>query len=70
MRRLPIGKATSLGFAKQCLPYPAGTMLLEKNPSCDLRACTAGGESSAILLHPPLPFAGVSIVMGEGVPAQ
>ena len=69
MRRLPIGKATSLGFAKQCLPYPAGTMLLEKNPSCDLRACTAGGQT-AILLHPPLPFAGVSIVMGEGVPAQ
>lgn len=45
----PTGKApgapkTTLGFAKDCRPYPFGTMLLEKNPSCDIRSYT-GGQS-------------------------
>ena len=42
--KVPGAPATSLGFAKDCLPYPSGTMLLEENPSCDLRAYT-GGQS-------------------------
>ena len=42
--KVPGAPATSLGFAKHCLPYPSSTMLLEKNPSCDLRAYT-GGQS-------------------------
>ena len=41
---VPGAPATSLGFAKNCLPYPSGTMLLEQNPTCDLRAYT-GGQS-------------------------
>jgi len=36
--------ATRLAFRKACRPYPGSTMLLEKNPSCDLRAYT-GGQS-------------------------
>lgn len=41
---VPGAPSTSLGFQKNCLPYPYGTMLLEKNPSCDIRAYT-GGQS-------------------------
>ena len=41
---VPGAPATSLGFWKSCLAYPFGTMLLEKNPTCDLRAYT-GGQS-------------------------
>ena len=41
---VPGAPATSLGFAKDCRPYPTSTMLLEKNPSCDLRVYT-GGQS-------------------------
>lgn len=42
--KAPGAPKTTLGFRKNCLAYPAGTMLLEKNPSCDLRAYT-GGQS-------------------------
>ena len=41
---VPGSPKTSLHFAKNCLSYPGGTMLLGKNPSCDLRAYT-GGQS-------------------------
>lgn len=37
---VPGANFTQLHFAKHCLDYPAGTMLLGKNPSCDLRAYT------------------------------
>ena len=36
--------ATTLGFAKDCLPYPQSTMLLQKNAECDIRTYT-GGQS-------------------------
>jgi hypothetical protein len=41
---VPGAGATSLHFAKRCLQFPSSTMLLGKNPSCDIRAYT-GGQS-------------------------
>jgi hypothetical protein len=41
---VPGAGPSSLHFAKHCLPYPGGTMLLGKNPSCDLRSYV-GGQS-------------------------
>lgn len=38
---VPGAPATSLGFAKNCLPYPGGTMLLERNPTCASIKATA-----------------------------
>lgn len=42
--KIPGAPSTKLGFKKNCLPYPESTMLLGKNPSCDIRAYT-GGQS-------------------------
>jgi hypothetical protein len=42
--KIPGSPLTQLHFSKDCQAYPASTMLLGKNPSCDVRTYT-GGQS-------------------------